>query len=135
VTVPAILFCEDDPGIRKLIRVALRGTSYALLFAADGVEGLALARRERPAAIFTDLAMPNLDGYGLCAAVRADPLLCATPVIVLTASVQRSQLTAAGEHGATAVMLKPFTMEELREAVQRWGEPGGASRPPGVAAD
>ncbi len=124
-----VLFCEDDATIRKLIRVALRGMPHELLLAEDGAEGLELARRERPAAIFTDLAMPRLDGYALCEAVRGDPVLRDTPVVVVTASAQRAQLDEAVRRGASATMLKPFTMEELRAAVARWAGGAGGGGP------
>lgn len=118
-----ILFCEDDAYIQKLIVVALRSSPHALLLARDGEEGLEIARRERPRVIFTDLSMPRMDGYALCRAVRADEALRDTPVIVLTASAQRGELEQAREHGASDVLLKPFTMEALREAVDRWSGP------------
>lgn len=114
-----VLFCEDDPVIRKLIEVALRNSGHEILIAPDGAAGLEWARRERPAAVFTDLEMPKLNGLDLCDAIRADPELCDIPVVVLTASAQRSQIDEARGRGATDVLLKPFSVGDLRAMVQK----------------
>lgn len=114
-----LLFCEDDRVIRKLIQVALRDLGHEVVITEDGQEGLEEARRLRPAAVFTDVSMPHMSGLELCQAIRADPQLRDTPVIVITASAQRAQLEEAARHGATDVLLKPFTIEELHATVAR----------------
>ncbi len=57
-----IVFCEDEPIIRKLIGLALRGTPHEFRVAADGGEALDLLRRWRPDVLITDVAMPGMDG-------------------------------------------------------------------------
>jgi CheY-like chemotaxis protein len=113
-----LVFCEDDPTIQKLIRVALRATPHELHVASDGISGLALIRRERPDVVFTDITMPGMDGHQLLAAIRADPDLRATPVVFITASAQHAQVEDARRRGATGVLAKPFTMAALRSQVE-----------------
>ena len=60
-----LVFCEDDPTIQRVIQVALRATGHEVHLAADGAAGLALIERVRPDLIFTDLSMPEMDGYRL----------------------------------------------------------------------
>jgi CheY-like chemotaxis protein len=118
--VARIVFCEDDVAVQKLIRVALRGSPHESLLADDGMDGLALILRERPHMIFTDLAMPRLSGLELCLAVRRDPALAALPIVILTASVQRSQVETSFQHGATDLLAKPFTMAQLRDKIRQY---------------
>jgi len=112
-----VVFCEDDPMIQKLIRVAMRSEGHEVHVAADGNEGLELIRREQPAVIFTDISMPGLDGYQLAAELRADPRTAHIPIVFMTASVQRSDLEEAKRQGATSVLSKPFSMSALRARV------------------
>ncbi len=114
-----LVYCEDDPTIRRLIQAALRPTPHELHLATDGVEGLDLIERLRPDAVFTDVAMPGLDGLQLCDLLRAQPHLADIPIIVVTASVQRGQLETIYHHGATAHLAKPFSAVDLRAMVER----------------
>lgn len=112
-----LVIYEDEDAIRTLIGLSLRATPHALLFAADGVEGLALIERRRPDLVITDVRMPRLDGFGLCEAVRARPDLPRLPVLLLTASVHREELEEGFRRGATDYLIKPFTAAELRAKV------------------
>ena len=112
-----ILFCEDDPTIHKLIRVAMRNSEHEVSMAINGAEGLKLAREIRPTVIFTDASMPDMDGFQLVDAVRADPDLSATPIVFITASVQRADVEEALRRGASRVIGKPFTVSQLHEVV------------------
>ena len=112
-----IVFCEDDPMIRKLVLAALRGGEHQVHMASDGEEGLALVRELRPDLVFSDVSMPKLDGYQLGDALKAAPDTAAIPLVFVTASVQRSQIAEAALHGAAGVLPKPFTMAELRAKV------------------
>jgi CheY-like chemotaxis protein len=115
-----VVFVEDDLAIQKLIRVALRQSEHEVLIAGDGAEGLELIRRERPDVIFTDIAMPGMNGLELCATLRSDAELADIPVVVVTASVQRANLDAISEHGATDYLAKPFEMDALRSKIEQY---------------
>ncbi len=96
-----IVFCEDDPMIQKLM----------------AAEGLALIRSIKPDLVFSDVSMPNLDGFQMGDALKASPDTAGIPVIFVTASVQRAQIEEAEQHGGAGVLPKPFTMAELRKRV------------------
>ncbi len=112
-----IVFCEDSPVIQKLIGLALRATAHEVLLAADGTEGLALIERERPDLVFTDVAMPGLDGFQLVAAVKARPDLAHIPVVLMTATSDAEQLAEGYRQGATGYLAKPFSAAALRAKI------------------
>ncbi len=112
-----IVFCEDSPVIQKLIGLALRATAHEVLLAADGTEGLALIERERPDLVFTDVAMPGLDGFQLVAAVKARPDLAHIPVVLMTATSYAEQLAEGYRQGATGYLAKPFSTAALRAKI------------------
>ncbi len=115
-----LVFCEDDPTIQKLVRVALRATSHQVYIATDGSEGLALIERERPDMIFTDVAMPTIDGFQLVDMLKARPALARIPVIFMTASVQRHQMEEGYRHGVADYLTKPFTIAALRAKIDEY---------------
>ncbi len=84
-----------------------------------GTGGLALVERERPAALFTDRWMPNLDGFQLCAAVKANPALAHIPVVLISASLQPDERDDALRKGFAAILHKPFGPADLRALVER----------------
>ena len=113
-----ILIADDHADLRKLIRMTLLGGPFTVLEAEDGLQALAGARARRPDLIILDVMMPGeLDGYQVCAAVKADPALRAVPVILVTARAQRADLQAGQEAGADAYLIKPFSPMELLERV------------------
>lgn len=112
-----IVFCEDEPIIRKLIGLALRGTPHEFHLAAGGGEALDLVRQWHPDLLVTDVAMPGMDGLQLAAAVRADPALQDIRIVFMTASLQREALEAeadAGGHRIAGHLRKPFGPGALR---------------------
>ena len=112
-----IVFCEDDLMIQKLIRSAFKSSGHTIFVTSDGAEGLEVIQRELPDVVFSDVSMPNLDGFQLGDALKASPATAQIPVIFMTASVQRAQIDEALRHGAAGVLPKPFTMAELRKRV------------------
>ena len=112
-----LIFCEDEPRIRKLIQLSMRSTEHEVHIAADGMEGLDLAERLIPDAVFTDVAMPRMNGYELADAIRSRPQLARVILVFITASVQPSQREEAARHGAAGLLAKPFSPEELRTKV------------------
>lgn len=100
--------------IQKLIRAALRSEPHELHLASSGDVGLALIRRELPDVIFTDVSMPGMDGYQLAGHLKADPRTAHIPIVFMTASVQRGERGEAARNGAVEVLLKPFSMADLR---------------------
>ncbi len=114
-----ILFCEDNPTIRRLLTVALRGGEHDIELVADGAEGLALAERWRPDLIVTDISMPGLDGFELVRSVRSHPVLSRVPVLVMSATMEREKLESIVERGPNGYLTKPFSPQSLRQAIER----------------
>ena len=117
-----VVFCEDDSIIRKLVRTAMRSTSHEVHIAENGKDGLELIDRIRPDVVFTDVAMPEMDGFELADAMRARPELAHIPIVFMTASIQREQIDECFRHGAAGHLAKPFTMAELRGRIAQFGK-------------
>lgn len=113
-----ILFCEDNPTIRRLLSVALRGSQHLIEMAPDGAAGLALAESWSPDLIVTDISMPGMDGFQLVQAVRSHPRLGRVPVLVMSATMERDKLESIVASGANGYLTKPFSPQSLREAIE-----------------
>ncbi len=81
-----IVLADDDAVQRKLVGIRLQRAGFHVVPAADGQDALEHARRLRPYAIVSDVLMPRLDGFGLCMAVRNDPQLAQTPLVLISNS-------------------------------------------------
>ncbi len=107
---PLILLVEDEPQMRRFLRVALEGSGYRYLEAATGQEGLTLAVQHRPEAILLDLGLPDMDGLDVVMRLRE---WSRTPVIVISARGQEGDKVAALDAGADDYLTKPFGTREL----------------------
>jgi CheY-like chemotaxis protein len=94
----------------------LKQAGHAVREAADGAEGLQLAREQPPELIVCDVVMPGMNGYQLVAAVRKEPTICTTPIILLTSLSERAQVRVGMNAGADDYLPKPFRPPELVEA-------------------
>jgi CheY-like chemotaxis protein len=121
-----ILIVEDSLTTRAVVKVYLTGHSFSFLEAVDGRDGLRLAQAERPAAIVLDLKLPGMDGFSFCRAIRADPALRHTPVILLTGSKGEDIRREAMSAGASYFMTKPIDGEALARRIVECV--GGAGR-------
>ncbi len=118
----AVLVVDDDPFIRGLILTTLEDVAHFELYAAaDGVEALAVAARERPQLVFLDIDMPRLDGIEACRRLRADPTIARATIVMLTASADDSARRRAEAAGADLFLTKPFSPLELLRMVDRLG--------------
>ena len=115
-----LLIVEDQPDIRRLVRWSLELEPHELHEAANGAEGLALARRVRPDLVLLDVMMPgDLDGLAVCSQLKADADLAGVRVVMLTARAQSTDRAAALAAGADAFLAKPFSPLELIETIAR----------------
>jgi DNA-binding response OmpR family regulator len=108
-----ILVIDDEPELRKLLDYNLSKAGYLVLTAAEGQEGLALARRQVPDLILLDVMMPGLDGLETCKRLRADPATASVPLIMLTAKGEEGDRVLGLELGADDYVAKPFGVREL----------------------
>ncbi len=109
---PSVLVIDDNPDVRAYIKRHLVAR-YHVVEAADGVEGLALARAAPPDLVISDVMMPNMDGFDLCRALKADAALNHIPVILLTAKASEESKLEGLETGADDYLNKPFNAREL----------------------
>ncbi|HJR08618.1 MAG TPA: PAS domain S-box protein [Pyrinomonadaceae bacterium] len=113
----SILVVNDSPDALALQSAVLQQAGYRVLAAADGLEGLALARSELPALVISDVAMPHMDGIELCRRIREEARLQLTPILLISA--QRHDMRSALEGlkaGADDYLEAPF--EPLRLVAQ-----------------
>jgi CheY-like chemotaxis protein len=114
-----VLIVEDDPMLRNNISDVLELSGFEVVSAADGAQGVQVARAQLPDVIVCDVRMPGLDGYGVLRALRQDPATAAIPLIFLTARAEIADRHAGLEAGAAGYITKPFAIAELVEAVTR----------------
>lgn len=112
-----ILVVEDDPTIRELVRLHLASANHEVMTAVDGLQGLQLAFSKRPDIIISDVQMPNMDGFGMLAAVRANEQTASIPVIFLTALDDRDSFRKSMNLGADDFLNKPVKRSELLNAI------------------
>jgi signal transduction histidine kinase/DNA-binding response OmpR family regulator/streptogramin lyase len=114
---PQILIVEDNADLRSYLRSHLAG-AYRLLEAEDGAEGLRTAQQYQPDLVISDVMMPEMDGFALCAAIKAEEALSHIPVVLLTARAdEESRIEGLGA-GADDYLPKPFSLEELTARVE-----------------
>ncbi len=116
--VSRILVAEPSRTLTTLIRLTLAADDVALEFVANGRDALSTARARRPRLVIVDARLPGLDGYDLTAALRRDPLLRDTPVLLTLADYESPDLARISEAGVTDVLTKPFERHALLERVR-----------------
>ncbi len=126
-----VLAAEDNEThqlvLKRVLNTVAGEGGIELRFAGNGRELIDMLQAgERPDLVLLDLHMPMLDGVDTVAAIRRDPLLCTTPVVMLSSSSERRHVEAAYRNGANAYLLKsgqyPVLLEQMRHAVAFWLE-------------
>lgn len=107
-----VLIADDNADMREHIR-SLLGNRYRTLTAANGIEALDLIRKYRPSLVLSDIMMPEMDGIELLKAVKSDPEICHTPLIMITARAGEESRIEGIEIGADDYIVKPFSSREL----------------------
>jgi len=113
-----ILVIEDEPAMRRNLTTILRLEKFHPLAAENGRVGVALAKRQKPDLILCDVMMPELDGYGVIAALRADAATVSIPFIFLTAKGEKPDIRAGMNLGADDYLTKPVAKPDLLAAIQ-----------------
>jgi CheY-like chemotaxis protein len=103
-----VLIADDDASVRLICTINLEAQGLRVLEAADGLDALEQARRERPDLVLTDVTMPGLDGFQFTERLRADERTHGTPVIFLSGEVGQANARRAHALGAVAYWTKPF---------------------------
>ena len=101
---------------------------FELTEAADGLEAIAVASRDRPELVLLDIDMPRMDGLETCRRLRAEPATADATVVMLTAAAGDAAERSAEEAGADLFLTKPFSPLELLRLVNELGGRGSAAR-------
>src|SRR5215831_21410031 len=113
-----ILVIEDQAQMRRNLVTILQMENYSVVSAENGRRGLELAKSERPDLVLCDLMMPELDGFGVVQALRADQTTATLPVVFLTARADKADLRAGMNLGADDYLTKPIAREDLLTAIR-----------------
>jgi two-component system cell cycle response regulator len=103
-----VLVADDDADILRFMDINFRLEGFEVVTARDGPDALAKAVAVRPDLVVLDVLMPGIDGYAICARIRADASLAAVPVLIVTANYGSADLEAARRAGANDLLVKPF---------------------------
>ena len=113
-----VLVVEDEADIRNLVRYNLEQEGYVVAEAADGEQGLALARKHRPHLVVLDLMLPGMNGLEVCRVLRGEEKTAKMPVVMLTARATEVDKVLGLEIGADDYVTKPFSPRELLARVK-----------------
>ena len=109
---------DDSQTIRSTAESLLTKQGYLIVTASDGFEALAKIANDPPDLIFIDIMMPRLDGYQACALIKANPRYAGIPVIMLSSKDGLFDRARGRIVGSNEYLTKPFTRDELIEAVR-----------------
>jgi signal transduction histidine kinase/CheY-like chemotaxis protein len=115
-----VLVIDDDPLVRQLLETYFKDQGFQVATAAQGMDGLRLARELRPATITLDVLMPGMDGWSTLAALKSDPATHDIPVVMLTIVDDRAHGFALG---AADYLTKPINWDRLGTIVSRYCQP------------
>jgi DNA-binding response OmpR family regulator len=125
----SLLLVDDEPRIRRVLRLALEDEGYQVAEAANGYDALAALRREPPDVVLLDLMLPDRDGFTVCREIRRTSDV---PVIMVTARTDSHDVVAGLEAGADDYVTKPLVAKELSariRALLRRVEPANSRQP------
>jgi twitching motility two-component system response regulator PilG len=116
--IPRVMVIDDSKTIRRTAETLLMREGFEVITAQDGYEALGLIVQHRPDLVFVDIMMPRLDGYQTCALIKRHPDFRHIPVILLSSKDGLFDRARGRLVGSERYLTKPFTREELLEAVR-----------------
>ena len=114
-----IVVIEDNPDVGALLQSMLHSAGHQVVSTSESKGAVELVRREEPDLVLCDIAMPEVDGYGVLKALQSDPATARFPVVFLTAHREFSERVRAFQMGVVDYVTKPFTRETLLRKVDR----------------
>ena len=127
-TVFKVLVVDDSNTIRRSAEIFLKQGGHEVLLAEDGFDALAKVNDYQPHLIFCDILMPRLDGYQTCAIIKRNARFSGVPVVMLSSKDGVFDKARGRMAGAQDYLTKPFSKEQLLQAVQQFGTaPQGAA--------
>ena len=115
----SVLIADDESSIRLLVRATIESDAYSIAEASNGDQAWRLIKELRPDLVLLDVLMPGLSGLEVTRAVREDPSLAGTTVILLTANVSQADVEAGLAAGAALYLTKPFSPLELLTVLEK----------------
>ncbi|HSB03158.1 MAG TPA: response regulator [Anaerolineales bacterium] len=115
-----VLYIEDNPDNRLLVKRILLSEDYTLLEAESGREALSILKDRRPDLILMDINMPDMDGYSLTAQIKAMPGFTRVPILALTANVMRGDKEKTLEAGCDGYIQKPIDIDQLTREIEKY---------------
>ena len=115
-----ILVVEDQEDNRRILRDLLTSSGYRLVEAEDGEQALTMAERQRPDLILMDVQIPLIDGYEVTRRLKADPVLRAIPIIVVTSYALSGDESKARAAGCDAYVTKPYSPRALLAKIREF---------------
>jgi CheY-like chemotaxis protein len=112
-----VLIAEDDPDVRRVLRLLLECEGYTCAEAEDGREAVEIAQKNPPRLVLLDLMMPGMDGFTLAQKLRSDPHTRTAHLYCLTALDFPEARRAARQAGCEVYLTKPFDMEGLVDVI------------------
>ena len=122
-----VLVIDDSKTIRRTAETLLAKEGCEVFTAVDGFDALTKIADHQPDIVFVDIMMPRLDGYQTCALIKQNPLLKATPVIMLSSKDGVFDRARGRLAGSDRYLTKPFTKEALIEAVEQTVKPAAVN--------
>jgi two-component system sensor histidine kinase/response regulator len=113
-----ILIIDDEEWLREMVNLALRQKGFGVIEAANGSEGIEVARKELPDLILCDVNMDKVNGYATLSSLRDEPATASIPFILMTGLADNAGMRHGMELGADDYLPKPFTIEALYAAVE-----------------
>ena len=114
-----VLVIDDSNTIRRSAEIFLKQGGFDVVLAEDGFDALAKVDDHHPDLVFCDILMPRLDGYQTCAIIKRNPRFSAVPVVMLSSKDGLFDKARGRMVGAQDYLTKPFTKDQLLEAVRK----------------
>ena len=116
-----VLVIDDSNTIRRSAEIFLKQGGHEVVLAEDGFDALAKVNDYQPHLIFCDILMPRLDGYQTCAIITRNPKFSGVPIVMLSSKDGVFDKARGRMVGAQDYLTKPFTKDQLLQAVQQFG--------------
>jgi CheY-like chemotaxis protein len=131
-----LLLADDSITIQKVVGISFANEDIELVTVDNGTDAVSRAREVRPDIVLADVVMPGLTGYEVCEAIKADPELSGTPVLLLTGTFETFDEARAAQAGADGHITKPFEAQALVDCVNERlaAGPSAATAPAAAAA-